>query len=239
MLGSIHRTLNKSSKVLNDESAGLHDKGSCQISDHSLAKFFLDSTELIGKKSCSICGSTPALPNSSCLQTAEESSTDGGNENSLAIVPLQTTGAVSSTTTLHGRKLPELKPGWPLLHRAILSDTNSTGRSLLCQISVVQWAMRLPCRNLSYPADHDLKTNNRDQYQDQCLALDSKSGALVPVDAKIGRASSPERNSRSLAKELEGLHEKYSSTCRLFKYQELVSATSNFSPGLYFFLVLI
>ncbi|XP_061372185.1 protein kinase STUNTED-like isoform X2 [Gastrolobium bilobum] len=207
LLGSIHWTLSKSSKVLNDEGSG-------QISDHSLAKVFMDSAEVNGKKSCFICASTPALPESSCNSSTEESSGDVSNENnSVAIVPV-----------------PELKPGWPLLHKTILSERQSTERSLLRQISVVQWAMRLPSRNISYAANHDLKESNCDRDKDQFLALDSKSGALVPVDAEIGTASSPERNSRSIPKELEGLHEKYSSTCRLFKYQELVSATSNFLP---------
>ncbi|KAE9595894.1 hypothetical protein Lal_00030666 [Lupinus albus] len=219
LLGSIHRRLNKSSKVLNDEGSG-------QIfSDHSLAKIFLDSTE---NKSCSICGPTSAS-NSSCLDNAEESSTNGDNQNSLAIVPVQTNDSVT-TRTLHCRELPELKPGWPLLHGAILSGRHSTERSLLSQISVVEWAMRLPCRNLSYSTNQDLKTNNCDRSQDQSLALDSKTGALVPVDTEIWAAFSPERNLRSIPKELEGLHDRYASSCRLFEYQELVSATSNFLP---------
>ncbi|OIW04513.1 hypothetical protein TanjilG_13895 [Lupinus angustifolius] len=220
LLDSIHRRLSKSAKVLNDEGNG-------QIfSDHSLAKIFLDSTE---NKSCSICGPTSA-PDSSCLENAEDSSTDGDNQNSLAIVPVQTNDSVSRARTLHCRELPELKPGWPLLHRTILNRRHSTERSLLHQISVVQWAMQLPCRNLSYSTDQDLKTNNYDGSQDQSLALDSKTGALVPVDTKIGTAFSPERNSRSIPKELEGLHDRYASSCRLFEYQELVSATSNFLP---------
>ena len=220
--------------MLNDDSAGTHDKVCGQISDHSLAKFFLDSTEFTGKKkSCSSCTPTAALPESSCHQSAEESSAGESEDNSLAIVPVPATDAASSTTILHSREQPELKPGWPLLRRTILSDRQSPERSILRRISVVQWAMRLPCRNLSYAADHDHKTNNYDQDQGQSLGLDSRSGAIVPVDAEIGTASSPERNTGTIPKELEGLHEKYSSTCRLFKYQELVSATSNFLPGVY------
>ena len=103
---------------------------------------------------------------------------------------------------------------------------------------MVQWAMQLPSRDLSYAAHQDHKTNNCGPNKDQFLALDSKSGALVPVDAEIGTAPSTEHNSRSIPKELEGLHEKYSSTCRLFKYQELVLATSNFLPGVYRILYL-
>ncbi|KAJ1387366.1 UspA [Sesbania bispinosa] len=217
LFGSIHWTLSKGTKVLSDE-------GSSHISDHSLAKVLLDSTEeVVRKQSCTICGTTPELQNtsSSSHQSEEGSSGDGGSENSLAIVPVQTTDAGQ----------PELKPGWPLLNRRILSDRQSLDRSLMChQTSVVQWAMRLPCRNLSYGVDHDRKPNINDQGQGQPVALDSESGALVPAGTEIGTASLPERNSRSIPKELEGLHEKYSSTCRLFEYQELVSATSNFLP---------
>ncbi|KAI4337864.1 hypothetical protein L6164_016233 [Bauhinia variegata] len=228
LLASVHRTFNKSSKVLNDDNAGSHGKDSCQNSAHSLAKIFLDSTETLQKKSCSVCAPTSSLPNTSCDQSAEESSGDDDNENPLAIVAVHNAEAAPSTTTLSVGELPQLKPGWPLLHRTILSDRKSAERSLVRKISVVQWAMRLPSRNLSY---HDHKQSNCDQGQGQSLGLDSESGAIVPVDAERGSASSsPDHNSRSIPKELEGLHERYSSTCRLFKYQELALATSNFLP---------
>ncbi|XP_061373349.1 protein kinase STUNTED-like [Gastrolobium bilobum] len=216
LFGSIHWTLSKSTIHWTDADEGTRQK----ISDHSLAKVFLDSTEIVRKESCLICGPTQALPNTSCHQSAEGSSDDVVSENSLAIVPVQTPDAGQ----------PELKPGWPLLHRRILSDRLSHDRSWMHHISVVQWAMRLPCRNLSHAADHDKKPNICDQGQDQPVTLDGESGALVVVDAEIGIAFSPECNSRSIPKELEGIHERYSSTCRLFEYQELVSATSNFMP---------
>ncbi|KAK7351088.1 hypothetical protein VNO77_10267 [Canavalia gladiata] len=222
LLGSIHWTVSKNAKVQSDDNSGI-DTGekTGQISDNSLARFFLDSTESVRKQSCSVCGTTLALPDTSCDESAEGSSGDDSTEISLALVPVQTTVVVQ----------PELKPGWPLLHRRILSDKKSADTSLMRpQISVVQWAMRLPCRNISYAADLDKKSNVCDQGQDQPTTLDSQSGALVPVDAEIGIASSPERSSRSVPKELEGFHEKYSSTCRLFEYHELVSATSNFLP---------
>ena len=166
------------------------------------------------------------LQDSSCYQAADQESyfgDDGDSEkNSLAMVPVKATDAGSSMKTLHDREVTALKPGWPLLHRKISSSERKVSeRSLFRRISVVQWAMQLPSRNLSFD-------------KDQFLGLDSKSGALVPVNADIGTIASPERKSMSFPKELEGLHEKYSSTCRLFNYQELVSATSNFLPGEYF-----
>ncbi|KAK4273975.1 hypothetical protein QN277_017272 [Acacia crassicarpa] len=214
LLETIHRTFNKSSKVLNDDNT-----------ENKQGKDFLGSKEsVIQKPRCSICGSISALPNMSCHHSAEKPSGDGGtNENALAIVPVQTTETRSSTaTTLSDRELPELKPGWPLLQRKVLSDRESNDPSSMCQVSVVQWAMQLPCRNLSYDtADHDHK---------QAIALDGRNGAIVPVDVVIRTdSSSPDGNSKGIPKELEDLHEKYSSSCRLFQYQELVRATSNFS----------
>ncbi|RDX88971.1 Receptor-like cytosolic serine/threonine-protein kinase RBK2, partial [Mucuna pruriens] len=223
LIGSIHWTLGKSTKVLSDDNSGMDadEKNTGHISDHSLAKFFLDSTETVRKPSCSICGTTLALPDPSCHQSAEGFSGDEDRENPLAIVPVELTVAAK----------PELKPGWPLLHRGIVSGRQSADRSLMRrQISVVQWAMRLPSRNLSYVVDRDEKLNSCDQGQDQPVALDSESGALVPVDAEIGTACLPEPSLSNIPKELEGLHEKYWSTCRLFEYQELVTATSNFLP---------
>jgi len=225
LLGSIQLTLSKNTKVLNADT----DEGTRRISDHSLAKVLLDSTENVRHQSCSICG---ALQDTSCHQSAEEpsegsevSSGDGGNENSLAIVPVQTTDAEQL----------ELKPGWPLLRQKILPDRQLPDKLFTRdQISVVQWAMRLPRRNLSYHVDNDKQLSICDKAQGQSVALDSESGALIPVDSEIGKTySSPECNLKSIPKELEGLHEKYSSTCILFEYQELVSATSNFLPGLF------
>lgn len=233
MLDSIHRTFSYSTKVLNDDNTGIPDKGTCKNSDNSLAKAFLDSTETVQKRSCSICGPTSAMLNTSCDQPAEESSCNGLKENSLAIVLAQTTEAALSANIQSVSGLPELKPGWPLLHRKILSDRQSPGRSLVRHISVVQWAMQLPSRKLAFAEDHVHKQTGPDPGQYQSLALDSESGAIVPVNADIGTASSPDHNSRRIPKELEGLHEKYSSTCRLFKYQELLSATSNFLPGMF------
>lgn len=230
LLASIHRTFSSSSRVLDDGNTGMLDKGTYKSSDNSLAMAFLDSTETVQKQSCSLCGPAYALPNSACNQCAEESSGDSGKENSMSIVLAQTTEAASSASVLSVTELPELKPGWPLLHRTISSGRQSLDRSLVRQISVVQWAMQLPSRNPSYAGDHVHRPVSSGPDHHQSLGLDSESGAIVPVNAQIGTASSPDHNSRKIPEELECLYEKYSSTCRLFKYQELLLATSNFLP---------
>ncbi|KAI9113358.1 hypothetical protein K1719_015883 [Acacia pycnantha] len=230
LLASIRRTFSSSSKVLNDDNTGILDKGTSKTSDNSLAKAFIDSTETVQKRSCSLCGPAYALPDSTCNQAAEESSGGSGKEYSMSIVLAQTTKAASSASVLPARKSPELKPGWPLLHRTISSGRQSPVGSLVRQISVVQWAMQLPSRNFWHAGDHVHRPASSVPDHHQSLALDSESGAIVPLNAQIGIASSPDHDSRKIPKELEGLPEKYSSTCRLFQYQELFLATSNFSP---------
>ncbi|XP_058753215.1 protein kinase STUNTED-like [Vicia villosa] len=225
LLGSIRSTLGSDKKVSNDDAV----KGTKRVSDHSLGKILLDSTEKVRDRSCLICG---AMEETSCHQCGEEpskasegsSSRDGEKENSLAIVPVVTTDA--------GQQ-PELKPGWPLLHRKILSERRLPVTPFKRnQVSVVQWAMSLPNRDVSNGGvDHGKQLRICDQGWDQSTALNSESRALVPVDSEIGKTYSlPESTLKIIPKELEGLPEKYSSTCRLFEYQELVSATSNFSP---------
>ncbi|KAF8404048.1 hypothetical protein HHK36_008925 [Tetracentron sinense] len=219
IFSAIHRSFSKKSKVLNDFAA--------TTSSNSEAELLKAGTDYSGnalKQVCSICVlDTPSA------QFEKESSGDGGEDNSLALVPVQTLEGASSSISLLIRELPELRPGWPLLRRAILPDRQASERSSAKQISVVQWAMRLPSRHSSaavYP-DHNKSKCGRDE--DHCSYLDGESGAIVPVGTDAASPpSSPNHGSKILPKELEGLHEKYSSTCRLFEYQELQSATSNF-----------
>ncbi|RID75107.1 hypothetical protein BRARA_B02168 [Brassica rapa] len=54
---------------------------------------------------------------------------------------------------------------------------------------------------------------------------------LPPRNIKqIGYDSSPDNSPRKLPEELERLYKRFSSTCQFFKYKELVSVTSDFSP---------
>ena len=57
---------------------------------------------------------------------------------------------------------------------------------------------------------------------------------LPPRNIKqIGYDSSPDNSQRKLPEELERLYKRFSSTCQFFKYKELVSVTSDFSPGVF------
>ncbi|KAH9757224.1 protein kinase domain-containing protein [Citrus sinensis] len=189
-----------------------------------------DCSGSAAKQNCSICGPVRNLPDGSCSQSEEESPSDGGaGDESLAIVPVQNVEAASTSITMLVRQLPESRPGWPLLRRAIFPDRRAPDRSSLRKISVVQWALRLPTRQPSYLANSDVKQITYDPGDNESINLNGDSGAIVPVGNEI--VSSPlstDHDSTELPKELEGLHEKYSATCRLFNYQDLLSATSNF-----------
>ncbi|CAN1234585.1 Protein kinase STUNTED [Linum perenne] len=137
------------------------------------------------KDRCLICKTdTKSKPDDGL--SCKEPPRNDGYDNTLALVPVPKVEVDSSSITVLVKQLPESKPGWPLLSRVASRDQKPGDRLTMRKISVVQWALRLPSRQLSF--------------------------------------------FKSLPKELEDLHEKYSATCRLFKLQELASATSSFLP---------
>ncbi|KAK8600829.1 hypothetical protein V6N13_059424 [Hibiscus sabdariffa] len=242
LLNVLHRTrtLNKNSKVLSEGIADAETKMNPDESKdkrfhQALLKTSSGNVESDGKQNCSVCGSgNMFLLHNSFHQSANKSSCgDDANdgEKSLAIVPMQKVDAASSSISMLIKQLPEIRPGWPLLRRAILSDRQQQvpDRSSLRQMSVVHWLMRLPSRRTLSITNSDQKQEGCDQIEFKSSNFNGESGAIVPVGKENAIAQlSPDENSINLPKELQGLHEKYSATCRLFKYQELVSATSNF-----------
>lgn len=66
------------------------------------------------------------------------------------------------------------------------------------------------------------------------LKLPPKSNKQIGYDSITTKKSSPDNSPRKPPKELEGLYERFSSACQVFKYKELVSVTSDFSTGLFF-----
>lgn len=87
------------------------------------------------------------------------------------------------------RKLPEPKPGWPLLRREVAVNIEASKDCEERKISVVQWVMKLPNRTFS----------------------------PIPSQAV-------------LAKDLEAILAKNSSSCKFFQYEELQISTNYFSP---------
>ncbi|XXG39395.1 hypothetical protein AAC387_Pa01g0361 [Persea americana] len=208
IFSALHRTLsNKNPNIL-----------SCRDS-----KNLLTGKDRDGKNSSNREGHCKSGAGSCTEAASNRHSTQLAVDGSLALVPVQTMEAASSSISLLMRELPELRPGWPLLRRAVLPERQSSERSTAKKISVVQWAMRLPTRHSTAAVHPDHKTMNR-----AVASLDGGSGAIVPVGDVVS-PKSDDMELKNLPKEFEFLHEMYSSTCRLFSYQELQSATSNFS----------
>ncbi|KAL5982740.1 hypothetical protein ACLOJK_016816 [Asimina triloba] len=243
LLSAFQRTLSKNSKALNRKALtfpstkenrnaesgkeeGNHDLGvKLDCSRITVDKHSACELKSVSRK-CSVCAS-------GCVPCSEE-----GSDHSLALVPVNNASEASfSGGNLH--ESPELRPGWPLLRKSFLLDNQALERPKGRQISVVQWALQLPTRHFAAPVHPEHRPPTAEG-QTTAIAvgshesrsnLDGESGAIVPVgDAATSPAAEDDGLSR-LPKELESLHEKYSSTCRLFTYQELVWATSNFSSA--------
>ena len=130
-----------------------------------------------------------------------------------------------SNSPLSLRRMIEGRSDRCRLRRRIFSHQRSSSFEW-AKVSMVQWAMRLPSRYSSvHPDSKSLKSDASPR-----LNGDSESGSTSPVEpesifsfALYDVAWPP--------CELEPLEEKYFSVCRLFSYEELKLATSNFSPG--------
>ncbi|XP_073143175.1 protein kinase STUNTED [Henckelia pumila] len=216
-LNALQRSFSKNSRVLAD--------------GHSVKTILTtwdeDGQNDILKRDCSICSINSLAASDSGAHLAKEPSTDDCEENSMTMVPLKKLEDATSLFSLF-KESAELKPGWPLLGPNILSSRKPRDSSHVRQISVVEWAMQLPSR---YCSSVENLNPEYDGEKDQSCELDGESGAMVSVvNGNVSVPSSPDCISSSLPDELEGLHQKYSATCRLFKFHELVSVTSNFSP---------
>ncbi|KAJ6685345.1 hypothetical protein OIU79_015406 [Salix purpurea] len=229
LLSVVHGMISfeKNSRVLNESGANevsKDDQYNDQILKKALMKARSNSLESIMKENCSVCGSATIFADDSCNESAGASFSDnGGDDKSLALVPVPRVVEPTSSVPTLIRQVPALKPSWPFCG-TVLPDQKASN------VSVVQWEMTLPSGQLSLSSVNSIhKPDDSDKGEDK-LNLDGESGAIVAVGMETATAPhTPDHNSRSPPKELEGLHERYSAACRLFQYQELLSATSNFS----------
>lgn len=141
----------------------------------------------------------------SCIQFPLSSSDNEGT--SLALVPVKT------------MDVPESNSGSTLLRRVLLQNIKS-GKHSAKTLSMWQAVQKLQNQESFKHIYLDHKQNISDKEECQSSNLD-----VV--------AAPTESTTFQIPKELECLSEKYSSTCRLFGYQELLTATSSFVPGLY------
>ncbi|KMT19636.1 hypothetical protein BVRB_1g010240 [Beta vulgaris subsp. vulgaris] len=215
--------------ILNDGDSNNLPKNECnQAKNEDLER--TPYTETV--KNCSVCSHSMSLDSSlPCTSMTEEPGSIDEEDNSKALVPFQKLEAASSSISLLVKELPELRPGWPLLRRTLLSAREGCTSSSSRDISVVQWTTLLPSRPYSSTGTSSSAEHNSKEKDDDSCDLGVQNNAMVSVSSEVlSHKITLDEESRSVPKELEGLQEKYSSTCRLFKYTELQSATSNFMP---------
>ncbi|KAL5209816.1 hypothetical protein ABZP36_005439 [Zizania latifolia] len=124
------------------------------------------------------------------------------------------------------RRVIEGRPYRCRLRRRIFNHQRSSSFER-ARISMVQWAMRLPSRYASvHPDSKSLKSDASPR-----LNCDSECESTSAVDTESMFSFSLYDISWPPI-ELESLQEKYSSVCRLFSYEDLKLATSNFSADM-------
>jgi serine/threonine protein kinase len=226
VLGMIQRSLSKNSRVLNDEIVS-----TCENLMLAVVKANSESIKTPDRRICSICSPESPLPENNPAETAD-SSGDDEEDNLMAIVPLEASSSSISLLRRELRQLPELRSGWTFLRRIISTNRVGPDGKTFQKVSVAQWAMKVPQRNCLQITNSDEKEHGSERDEEgQFGNLNGENGAIVLAGDENGFfPSSPNRISCSLPKELEGFHEKYAATCRLFNYKELMSATSNFKP---------
>lgn len=144
-------------------------------------------------------------------------SSSGIQNNSMALVPLKT------------QEIPECKSTWAVLRRMLLHGQRIIETSSTKKLSVVQRILRLPSRQSVATIHPDQKQITSPDREECYLESDLEKGAIVLYSPDTNSVHS----SKIFLEELKALGEKYSRTCQLFGYQELLLATNNFKSGLF------
>ncbi|KAF2559126.1 hypothetical protein F2Q68_00013825 [Brassica cretica] len=215
------------SKVNNSEEGGEEEEAEeDRSSGHSLRQALVSSC----LRNRSVCGN---VSGSSCYDVDQEENADDFDK-SMASEPGKAPEDLTRFINLLVKEIPEFRPGWPLLCRVPSSDVlvNVPRSSLYRKIPVAQWVLKLPSRTNSAVGSSDTKQigfdfSESEDDNNKLSSLNAEGPAIVPdgndsVIVKCSPDNSPE--------ELEGLHERVSTSCQSFKYNELVSVTSNFCP---------
>ncbi|KAL7158011.1 hypothetical protein ABFS83_02G114400 [Erythranthe nasuta] len=154
----------------------------------------------------------PKSPLSLPPQTVS-SSNNGNQYTSTALVPLKT------------QEMHVCKSRWTVLRRMFFFGLKITETSSPKKSSVVQRILKLPSRIAAiYPDQKQITVPDKDECHSE---LDSENGAIVLYSSD---SNSVPYSSNMFSDELKALREKYSTTCRLFSYQELLLATNSFIP---------
>lgn len=170
---------------------------------------------------------SPARTSSRWTRTSRSSSLQSPEslvvDNSLALVQVQTNETDSGSL--------ESGPRWHFL-RGLYSNRKSWTK-VSAKKAVLQWVSRLRGRHSSATLYLDKKQSDSGCDEDCSSSVDGDDVSISRFGSELMQSPlSPFIGSNNIPEELEGLHERYSSTCRLFTYEEVLSMTSNFSSGM-------
>lgn len=99
--------------------------------------------------SCKAKPEAAELRRSSSDGLVDGDSKDGSNDRGLVVYD-------ASSISVLVRRLPEPRPGWPLLRLAVTANVEALRDREARKMSVVQWVMNLPDRSLFQSATSDL-----------------------------------------------------------------------------------
>ncbi|CAB4308315.1 unnamed protein product [Prunus armeniaca] len=180
------------------------------------------------KRNCENCAADSVFRETSGTQLPDELEGEDGEENSLALVPIQRLDILSNSIKIQDSQC--FKPGWSLLRHTFLPKRQCMEKTEK-KTSVFGWALRPLSWNTSAVVYPDHKLVNSGQDQDCSSMLNGISGAIVPFGSNsVCPPLSPHHGMEPLPEEFLDLCKKYSSSCTLFCYKELLLATSNFRP---------
>ncbi|XP_047316090.1 protein kinase STUNTED-like [Impatiens glandulifera] len=140
------------------------------------------------------------LPNTN---STDEPCTKVSKENPLSMVVVK------------NKQISESTHGWSFIRKMILQNKNKSDESS-SKKTIIQRVLRLASKQSMVAVYPDQKQNNSDKVEHQCTDH-SETNAISPSHCQ-------------LSKDLEIFTDKYSSIIKLFSYEELCSATSNFMP---------
>jgi len=171
---------------------------------------------------------SPARTSSRWTRTSRSSSLQSpdslGVDNLLALVPVQTNETDSGSL--------ESGPGWHFL-RGLYGNNRKSWTKVSAKKAVLQWVSRLRGRHSETVIYLDRKRSDSGCDEDCSSSIDGEDVSISRFGSELMQSPlSPFIGSNNIPEELEGLHEKYSSTCRLFTYEEVLSITSNFASGM-------
>ncbi|CAK9167269.1 unnamed protein product [Ilex paraguariensis] len=169
-------------------------------------------------KKISLCSAPKTvLPEDSC--NPKSLSRCGIENNSMALVPIKS------------QQLSKSKRGWELLRRFFLKTQKTSKQTSVKKIPLMQLVLKLPSRQSLVAVYPDQKQSIPEKNRCHSSSMDGEKEVIVQSGSDATSLPSyPAYCLNSVPEELEGFCELYSSIFRLFSYQELLLATSNFMP---------